>query len=215
MTYFFQHLLQQKLPGTLPIDFQRSRRSHCVMVVVIASNLYIDSGGQHDTVCGNDNLLFNSTDLVESPGPSRFANAGRPARTGMSSSPGQPGLATVYSGQAPVVAATSRHSPVCRRWFPGESRQRPGRASVYRNTAGTHRVYTGIRPRQSCGNAPVSPRSSPVMPRRSPGECRWHSGRAPGFWVGAWGIVLFGWWGIVFFGWSPLWYSGKFCIVKL
>ncbi|KAH3707922.1 hypothetical protein DPMN_067342 [Dreissena polymorpha] len=30
-----------------------------------------------------------------------------------------------------------------------------GRAPVYRHYAGTHRGYTGIRPRQSCGNAPV------------------------------------------------------------
>ncbi|KAH3771248.1 hypothetical protein DPMN_172560 [Dreissena polymorpha] len=36
---------------------------------------------------------------------------------------------------------------------PGESRQSPGRAPVYRHYAGTHRGYTGIRPRQSCGNA--------------------------------------------------------------
>ncbi|KAH3897050.1 hypothetical protein DPMN_021234 [Dreissena polymorpha] len=27
--------------------------------------VYIDGGGQHDTGCGNDNLLFNSTDVVE------------------------------------------------------------------------------------------------------------------------------------------------------
>ncbi|XP_052238163.1 CAP-Gly domain-containing linker protein 1 homolog [Dreissena polymorpha] len=27
--------------------------------------VFIDGGGQHDTGCGNDNLLFNSTDLVE------------------------------------------------------------------------------------------------------------------------------------------------------
>ncbi|KAH3803981.1 hypothetical protein DPMN_132253 [Dreissena polymorpha] len=72
-------------------------------------------------------------------------------------------------------------APVKAGSWPGTSRQRPGRAPVYRNTAGTHRVYTGIRPRQSYVNAPVSPRSSPVMPRRSPGECRWHSGRAPVF----------------------------------
>ncbi|KAH3740626.1 hypothetical protein DPMN_047334 [Dreissena polymorpha] len=31
----------------------------------------------------------------------------------------------------------------------------PGRVLVYRHYAGTHRDYTGIRPRQSCGNAPV------------------------------------------------------------
>ncbi|KAH3833239.1 hypothetical protein DPMN_106544 [Dreissena polymorpha] len=38
---------------------------------------------------------------------------------------------------------------------PGESLQSPGRAPVNRHYAGTHRGYTGIRPRQSCGNAPV------------------------------------------------------------
>ncbi|KAH3740506.1 hypothetical protein DPMN_047212 [Dreissena polymorpha] len=37
----------------------------------------------------------------------------------------------------------------------GESRQSPDRAPVYRHYAGTHRGYTGIRPRQSCGKAPV------------------------------------------------------------
>ncbi|KAH3843397.1 hypothetical protein DPMN_116913 [Dreissena polymorpha] len=124
------------------------------------------------------------TVIVGSPGPSRFANAVRPARTGMiritlfpgaAPSPGQPGLATVYPGQAPVVAG---RAPVKAGSCPGESRQRPGRAPV-RNTAGTHRVYTGIRPRQSYCKAPVSALSSPVMPRRSPGDCRLHSGRAP------------------------------------
>ncbi|KAH3835445.1 hypothetical protein DPMN_108792 [Dreissena polymorpha] len=38
---------------------------------------------------------------------------------------------------------------------PGESLQSPGRAPVNRHYASTHRGYTGIRPRQSCGNAPV------------------------------------------------------------
>ncbi|KAH3752664.1 hypothetical protein DPMN_187285 [Dreissena polymorpha] len=61
-------------------------------------------------------------------------------------------------------------------WSPGESRQRPGRAPVYRNSAGTHWGYTGIRRRQSYCNAPVLPRSSP---RRSTVECRWRPGRAP------------------------------------
>ncbi|KAH3728467.1 hypothetical protein DPMN_054424 [Dreissena polymorpha] len=158
-----------------------------------------NGGGQHNTGCGNDNLLFNSTDLavkktvvVGSPGLSRFDNAGRPARTGMISS------VTLFLGAAPVEAGQQPgRVPVNPDWLrrfipvvagsapvkagscPGESRQRPNRVPVYRNTAGTHRVYTGIRPRQSYGNAPVSPRSSPVMPRRIPGECRSHSGRAP------------------------------------
>ncbi|KAH3890158.1 hypothetical protein DPMN_014230 [Dreissena polymorpha] len=155
-----------------------------------------NDGGQHDTGCGNDILLFNSTDLaVISHGPSRFANAGRPAKTGMIrrffltlkpvNSP-EESRAPVVAGCAPVeprmspgeirsVPAYSRLSPVVPRFSPGKSRQRPGRAPVYRNTAGTHRGYAAIRPRQGYGNAPVSPRSSPVMPRRNPGECRWHS----------------------------------------
>ncbi|KAH3884237.1 hypothetical protein DPMN_008213 [Dreissena polymorpha] len=128
----------------------------------------------------------------ESPGPSRFANAGRPARTAVIRRhfltqspyfPVPPRLKPVNSpaesrvdrtgyclsrsspGRAPVVAGSA---PVKAGSCPGESRQRPGRAPVYRNTAGTHRVYTGIRLRQSYGNAPVSSRSSPVMQRRSP-----------------------------------------------
>ncbi|KAH3828134.1 hypothetical protein DPMN_130086 [Dreissena polymorpha] len=93
--------------------------------------------------------------IIGSPVPSRFANAGRSARTGMIRS-------------KPVNSPAESRAPV----KAGSSPVRPGRAPVYRNTTGTHRVYTGIRPRQSYGNAPVSPRSSPVMPRRSPGECR-------------------------------------------
>ena len=31
----------------------------------VYTTVYIDGGGQHDTGCGNDNILFNSTDLVE------------------------------------------------------------------------------------------------------------------------------------------------------
>ncbi|KAH3698538.1 hypothetical protein DPMN_086067 [Dreissena polymorpha] len=92
--------------------------------------------------------------LDGSPGPSRFANTGRPARTGVirsnffnevtlfpvaapvkgsqhhGSVPVNPGLATVYRREAP---AEPRLSPVMPRWSPGESRQCPGRASVYRN----------------------------------------------------------------------------------
>ncbi|KAH3881554.1 hypothetical protein DPMN_005480 [Dreissena polymorpha] len=45
--------------------------------------------------------------------------------------------------------------PVKPRQSPGESRQRLSRAPEYRNSAGTHRGYTGIRPRQSYGNGPV------------------------------------------------------------
>ncbi|KAH3866584.1 hypothetical protein DPMN_029681 [Dreissena polymorpha] len=132
-------------------------------------------------------ITVEDNTILVSPGPSRFANAGRPARTGM--------ILTLFPGAAPVDAGKQPGKvPVNPDWLrfipvkprqspgsgscPGESRQRPGRAPVYRNTAGTHRVYTGIRPRQNYGNAPVSPRSSPVMPRRSPGECRWP---LPGF----------------------------------
>ncbi|KAH3773237.1 hypothetical protein DPMN_174595 [Dreissena polymorpha] len=96
-------------------------------------------------------------------------------------------ILTLFPGAAPVEAGQQPgKDPVNQDWLrfipcPGESRQRPGRAPVYRNTASTHRFYTRTRPRQSYGNAPVSPRSSPLMPWRSPGECRWHSGRAPVF----------------------------------
>ncbi|KAH3863621.1 hypothetical protein DPMN_026609 [Dreissena polymorpha] len=101
---------------------------------------------------------------IISPGPFRFANAGRPARTGIIRrifltqshyfpSPGQPGLATVYPDEAP---AEPRLSP-----RPGIALvvAGTGRGPVYRNTAVTHRVYNGIKPRQSYGNAPVLPRS--------------------------------------------------------
>ncbi|KAH3818744.1 hypothetical protein DPMN_120469 [Dreissena polymorpha] len=50
-----------------------------------------------------------------------------------------------------------RFSPVMPRLSPGESRQRTDRAPVYRNSTGTHRGYTGIRPRQSYGNARLNP----------------------------------------------------------
>ncbi|KAH3840898.1 hypothetical protein DPMN_114356 [Dreissena polymorpha] len=63
------------------------------------------------------------------------------------------------------------------RWSPGESRQRPCRAPVYRNFTGTHRGYTCIRPRQSYGHFPVTPRSSPVILRRSHGEFWWRAGK--------------------------------------
>ncbi|KAH3816071.1 hypothetical protein DPMN_117579 [Dreissena polymorpha] len=53
--------------------------------------------------------------------------------------------------RASLCACTSKRKKV----EPGESLQSPGRAPVYRHYAGTHRGYTGIRPRQSCGNAPV------------------------------------------------------------
>ncbi|KAH3825306.1 hypothetical protein DPMN_127180 [Dreissena polymorpha] len=116
---------------------------------------------------------------MRSPGPSRFANASRPARTGMILTlfPGaapfeagqQPGRAMVYPGQAPVVAG---RAPMKAGSCPGESRQGPGRAPVYRYTAGTHRVYTGIRTMQSYDNTPVSPRLSPVNAGGIPAERR-------------------------------------------
>ncbi|KAH3785330.1 hypothetical protein DPMN_163417 [Dreissena polymorpha] len=105
--------------------------------------------------------------VFKCPGQSRFANAGRPARTGM--------ILTLFPGAAPVEAGQQTgRVPVNPDWLrfipvkpwlsprPGIA-PRPGRAPVYRNTAGTHRVYTGIRPRQCYGNAPVSPRSSPFF----------------------------------------------------
>ncbi|KAH3706140.1 hypothetical protein DPMN_065520 [Dreissena polymorpha] len=87
----------------------------------------------------------------KSPGPSRFANAGRPARTGMirriffnavtlfpdaapneagqqrGRVPVNAGLATVYSGEAPAEPGLS---PVIPRWSPGESPQRPSEPGI-------------------------------------------------------------------------------------
>ncbi|KAH3890162.1 hypothetical protein DPMN_014234 [Dreissena polymorpha] len=115
---------------------------------------------------------------VRSPGPSRLTNAGRPAKTGM--------IRRIFLTQSHYFLVPPRLKPVNR---PAESRapvvagmkaeaapveprrkpQRPGRAPVYRNTAGTHRGYTAIRPRQGYGNAPVSPRfvagNAPAEPR--------------------------------------------------
>ncbi|KAH3889686.1 hypothetical protein DPMN_013748 [Dreissena polymorpha] len=51
-------------------------------------------------------------------------------------------------------------------WSPSESRQRPGRAPVYRNSAGTHRGFTGIRP----GRATATPRLNPVVAGNAPAE---------------------------------------------
>ncbi|KAH3812881.1 hypothetical protein DPMN_141324 [Dreissena polymorpha] len=112
-----------------------------------------------------------------SPGPSRFAIAGRPTRTGMSHInyltrshyfPVPPRLKPVNSPaefrSTPdwlrFIPVKPRQSPGCRRVCP-EPRQRQGRAPVYRNSAGTHRGFTGIRPHQRYDNAPVKPRSSP------------------------------------------------------
>ncbi|KAH3716162.1 hypothetical protein DPMN_058881 [Dreissena polymorpha] len=51
---------------------------------------------------------------------------------------------------------------------PVASLQRPGRAPVYHNSAGTHRGYTGIRPsaelRQRPGLTPVVAGNSPAEP---------------------------------------------------
>ncbi|KAH3814050.1 hypothetical protein DPMN_142528 [Dreissena polymorpha] len=66
--------------------------------------------------------------------------------------PVNPEQAMVYPGEAP---AEPRLSPVMPRWRPGKSRQRSGEAPVYRNSAENHRGYSGNRPRQSYGNAPV------------------------------------------------------------
>ncbi|KAH3844191.1 hypothetical protein DPMN_086446, partial [Dreissena polymorpha] len=58
--------------------------------------------------------------------------------------PVNPEQATVYPDEAPTEP----------RWSPGKSRQRSGKAPVYRNSAETRRGYPGNRPRQSYGNAP-------------------------------------------------------------
>ncbi|KAH3846999.1 hypothetical protein DPMN_089310 [Dreissena polymorpha] len=52
------------------------------------------------------------------------------------------------------------------RLIPGESRQRSGRAPVYRHYAGTQPGYTGIRHRQSFGNARFN-RGQPGLHRES------------------------------------------------
>ncbi|KAH3769796.1 hypothetical protein DPMN_171072 [Dreissena polymorpha] len=105
----------------------------------------------------------NSVDISLLP----FANAGRPARTGM--------ILTLFSGAAPVEAVNPD-------WL--RAPLRPGIAPVVAGTGSVpaeHR-YTVTPPElTSYGNAPVSPRPSPVMPRRSPSECRYRSGRAPVF----------------------------------
>ncbi|KAH3751986.1 hypothetical protein DPMN_186594 [Dreissena polymorpha] len=54
-----------------------------------------------------------------------------------------------------------------KRLNPGESLQSPGRAPVNRHYAGTHRGYTGIRPRQSCGKRPGLNRGQPGLHRES------------------------------------------------
>ncbi|KAH3867252.1 hypothetical protein DPMN_030378 [Dreissena polymorpha] len=51
------------------------------------------------------------------------------------------------------------------RWSPGENRQLPGRAPVYRISIGTQRGYTGIRTRQSYGNTPVVAVNAQTEPR--------------------------------------------------
>ncbi|KAH3786696.1 hypothetical protein DPMN_164805 [Dreissena polymorpha] len=114
---------------------------------------------QEKTITVEDNTIL-------SPVPSRFANAGRSARTEMIRSVDIFNAVTLFTGAAPVEAGQQPgRVPVNPDWLrfipcPGESRQ----------LAGTSRQRPGRAP--SYGNAPVSPRSSPVMPRRSPGECR-------------------------------------------
>ncbi|KAH3818229.1 hypothetical protein DPMN_119828 [Dreissena polymorpha] len=53
------------------------------------------------------------------------------------------------------IPAEPRLSRVMPRLSPGESWQHPGRAPVYRHSAGTHQGYTSIRPQQNYGNTPV------------------------------------------------------------
>ncbi|KAH3698028.1 hypothetical protein DPMN_085543 [Dreissena polymorpha] len=122
-----------------------------------------------------------------SSGPSRFANAGRPARSGIicrffltrshyfpqpGRVPVNPGLATVYPGEAPAEPQLSSVMPG---GSPGESRQRSCRAPVYRNSTDTHRGYTGIIPWQSYGGAPVNAALSGLC-RHSPGLHRGKTG---------------------------------------
>ncbi|KAH3815903.1 hypothetical protein DPMN_144439 [Dreissena polymorpha] len=90
-------------------------------------------------------FFFNAVKLC--PGAAPVEAGQQPGRV-----PVNLGLAMVYPGETP---SELQLSPVMPRWSPGESRQRPGRAPVYRNSAGTQRGYTGIRHRQSNGNAPV------------------------------------------------------------
>ncbi|KAH3697289.1 hypothetical protein DPMN_084785 [Dreissena polymorpha] len=89
--------------------------------------------------------FFNAVTLF--PGAAPVEAGQHPGRV-----PVNPGLATFYRGEAPAELWLS---PVMPRWSPGESRKRPERAPVYRNSTCTHRGCTGIRTRQSYGNAPV------------------------------------------------------------
>ncbi|KAH3813171.1 hypothetical protein DPMN_141623 [Dreissena polymorpha] len=90
-------------------------------------------------------IVFNAVTLL--PGAAPVEAGQQPGRVQVN-----PELATGYPGEAP---AEPRLSPVMPRSSPGECLQRPVRAPVYSNSSGTHRGHTGIRPRQSYGNAPV------------------------------------------------------------
>ncbi|KAH3817458.1 hypothetical protein DPMN_118994 [Dreissena polymorpha] len=66
----------------------------------------------------------------------------------------QDGTAFLFQLNAKDAVLHCAHEHPNEKVEPGESLQSPGRAPVNRHYAGTHRGYTGIRPRQSCGNAP-------------------------------------------------------------
>ncbi|KAH3784369.1 hypothetical protein DPMN_162323 [Dreissena polymorpha] len=102
-------------------------------------------------------MAVNTTESPNggSPGPLRLANAGE----NQNDSYNLFNAVTLFPGAAPVVAGQQSGripvNSVPATVYPDESRQRPDRAQVYRNSTCTHRCYTGIRPRQSYGNAPV------------------------------------------------------------
>ncbi|KAH3695843.1 hypothetical protein DPMN_083301 [Dreissena polymorpha] len=92
-----------------------------------------------------------------SPGLSRFANAGRPARTVPCAAPVEAGQ---QPGRVPVNPDLLRFIPVNPRLSPRPGiAPSPGRATVYRNTAGTHQL------RQRPGFTPVVAGNAPAVLR--------------------------------------------------
>ncbi|KAH3786519.1 hypothetical protein DPMN_164626 [Dreissena polymorpha] len=128
--------------------FQRECDVKCIEDVLsefLPLSEFIRIDHSEKTIAVEDNTI------LVSPGPSRFANAGRPARTGM--------IRRIFLTQSHYFPVPPRLKPVnSPAEAPPAAAPRPGRDLVYRNTAGTHRVFTGIRPRQSYGNAPAVPR---------------------------------------------------------
>ncbi|KAH3813474.1 hypothetical protein DPMN_141934 [Dreissena polymorpha] len=117
--------------------------------------------------------------LRTSPGPSRCANAGRPARTGIIRRyfstkfhyfPVPPRLVPVNPDWLRFIPVKPRQSPGCRRLCPVESRQRPGIAPV---VAGTGR--TPAEPRythQTKAELRQRPGFTPVVADNAPAETR-------------------------------------------